>query len=192
MDESVGPRHERGVWWWWRPRNSGDTLSSSASPHHRCQRFHNHPHTTPATKVSHWKMATSSFELHYSYTVRLVNMRVSWIMNMPTCDARGYTIYVPGSDHGAHHCARLAAQHCLLGHSLLDLIWNSICPALYWILAKRATPGLRSTPSFKAVGSIVVTVLCVICWLLIYALTQCHFKCSIAYSCKVCILLFVL
>ena len=45
-----------------------------------------------AGKISVW-----SFELHYSYTVRLVNMRVSWIMNMPTCDASVYTIFVPGS-----------------------------------------------------------------------------------------------
>ena len=95
------------------------------------------------------KIATSPFELHYSYSVRLVNMRVSWIMNMPTCDARAriqytytyntYTIYVyihriiciqytsPGSGRWGSSSARLAAQHWLLGHSLLDLIWDSIC-----------------------------------------------------------------
>ena len=117
------------------------------------QRSHNNNsnvRTTAATTVSprkcvtkhpqtSAKIATSPFELHYSYSVRLVNMRVSWIMNMPTCDARAYTIYVyvhriiriqytsPGSGRWGSSSARLAAQHWLLGHSLLDLIWNSIC-----------------------------------------------------------------
>ena len=97
------------------------------------------------------KIAISSFELHYSYTVQLVNMRVSWIMNMPTCDTRVYNIRPRIRPWGLIMCAISCST---LGHSLLlplgphmefNLL-DLVCPALYWILAKRATPGLRSNP----------------------------------------------
>ena len=176
------------------PRNYGDTLSSRHCCCCCCQRFHNVRHTTFAKqqqqhlqqrlhnnnnsnngftkKICHKtstlaKIATSPFELHYSYSDRLVNMRVSWIMNMPTCDARAYTIYVyvynicirtpyntytiyvPGIRPLGSSSARLAAQHWLLGHSLLDLVYGiqfvGLCPASNWIFAERATPSLRST-----------------------------------------------
>ena len=92
--------------WWDCDSEEADDLQGSTATSFppAVKTFHNHRHTTPFAPTKVWnkgakagKISVWSFELHYSYTVRLVNMRVSWIMNMPTCDASVYTIFVPGS-----------------------------------------------------------------------------------------------
>ena len=87
----------------------------------RSKVFQQLPHNVCTTRPTR---NSAKFIIRNSYTIQHVNMRVSWIMNMPSCDT-GDTIYIPGS----RHAGLIMPGIICVGHPscLWSLIWVSFC-----------------------------------------------------------------